>query len=238
MSQSKALAGRTALITGASRGIGAAIARLYAREGAHVVLLARTQSGLEAVDDAIRAEGGSATLIPFDLKKLAELEALGPLIAERFGKLDIFVANAGILGTLTPVSHSKMKEWSDAFTVNVTANVQLIRTLDPLLRASDAGRAIFTITDSDPSAYWGIYGVSKMATRQLALTYANETRQTNLRVNLVHPGAVNTGLLSAAFPGGYQGNDLRQPDDVAPLFLKLALPSCDLHGETLTAKNL
>lgn len=234
----KPLDGRIALITGASRGIGAAVAKAYAKAGAHVVLLARTQKDLEKVDDEIRSLGGTATLVPFDLRKLDELEALGPMLDQRFGRLDIFVANAGILGTLTPVAHSKMKEWADAFTVNVTANVQLIRTLDPLLRASDAGRAIFVVTDTDPSPFWGVYGVSKMATRQLALTYAAETAQTNLKVNLVHPGAVATELLHQAFPGGYQGDDLLRPEDVAPLFVDLAQPSCARHGEIVTPAEL
>ena len=238
MSSDKPLEGRVALITGASRGIGAAVAKAYAKAGAHVVLLARTQQDLEKIDDEIRSQGGTATLVPFDLRKLEELEALGPMLDQKFGRLDIFVANAGILGTLTPVAHSKMKEWADALTVNVTANVQLIRTLDPLLRASDAGRAIFVTTDTDPSPFWGVYGVSKMAARQMALTYAAETVQTNLRVNLIHPGAVATQLLHQAFPGGYQGDDLLKPEEITPLFIELAHPSCTRHGEIVTPDEL
>ena len=227
----KPLSGRIALVTGASRGIGAAVAKLYARNGAHVILLARTVSGLEAVDDQIRAEGGAATLIPYDLKKTVDLEALGPMIADRFGKLDIWVANAGILGTLTPLAHMKMKEFQDVMTVNVTANLQLIRTLDPLLRASDAGRAIFTVSGKglEATAYWGQYAVSKAAVIMMAETYAAECATTNVRVNMVRPGVVETEMLRAAYPGGYPGKTAT-PDDVAPIFLDLALPACKTQG--------
>lgn len=228
----KQLEGRIALITGASRGIGAAVARAYAAQGAHVVLMARSQAGLEEVDDAIRAAGGTATLMPFDLRKTDELEALGPTLVERFGRLDIFVANAGILGTLSPVSHTSLKDWRDVFSVNVMANVQLIRTLEPALKASDAGRAIFVITS--PKLYmmpfWGEYLASKTALTKIAETWAAETRQTSLRVNMISPGAVRTDLLSQAFPGGFQGR-ARVPDDVTPTFVELALPSCARHGE-------
>lgn len=229
---SKQLEGRIALITGASRGIGAAVARAYAAQGAHVVLMARSQSGLEEVDDAIRSAGGTATLMPFDLKKTDELEALGPTLVERFGRLDIFVANAGILGTLSPVSHSSLKDWRDVFAVNVTANVQLIRTLEPALRASDAGRAIFVI--ASPKLYmmpfWGEYLASKAALSKIAETWAAETRQTNLKINMISPGAVRTELLAQAFPGGFQGR-AHVPDDITPMFVELALPSCLQHGQ-------
>lgn len=229
----KPLAGRVALITGASKGIGAAVAKAYAAAGAHVVLLARDQQALEEVDDQIKSAGGSATLIPFDLRKLDELEMLGPLIDDRFKRLDILVANAGMISTLTPVAHSKMKDWADLMTVNVTANAQLIRTLDPLLRASDAGRAIFTVSGLGINAtpFYGAYGVSKAALIMLAQTYAAETAHTNLRVNMIRPGKVDTAMLASAYPGGYQGDDLRKPEDVAPLYVELALPSCIRHGE-------
>ncbi len=226
------LKGRVALITGASRGIGAAVAKAYAKAGAHVVLLARTVSGLEAVDDEIRSFGGQATLIPFDITKLDELEALGPIIDNRFGKLDVLVANAGMLGTLTPLAHGKMKEFQTVMTTNVTANLQLIRTCDPLLKASDAGRAIFVISGKGmkPEAYWGQYGISKAAVIALAQTYAAETVTTNIKVNMVRPGAVDTAMLSQAYPGGYTGV-MRQVDDVVPVFLDLASPNCKKHGE-------
>lgn len=231
---SKPLSGRIALVTGASRGIGAAVAKGLAEAGAHVILLARTTAALEEVDDEIRELGGTATLIPFDLKKTDELEALGPMIADRFGKLDIFVANAGILGTLTPVSHSSMKDWKDVFAVNVTANVQMIRTLEPLLKASDAGRAIFVVSGLGqvPHPYWGEYGVSKAAVIMLARIWAAETEKTSLRVNMIAPGAVRTELLAQAFPGGYQGK-AHQPDDVVPAFLELSSPACTRHGDLI-----
>ena len=237
MSAEQPLAGRVALITGASRGIGAAVAKAYAKAGAHVVLLARTTAGLEKIDDEIGSIGGKATLIPFDLKKLDELEVLGPMLADRFGRLDILVANAGQLGTLSPLAHAKMKDWADLTTVNVTANAQLIRTLDPLLRASDAGRAIFVggQVGVKPFAYWGPYAATKAALMMLAQTYAAETLKTALRVNVVAPGATNTDMLAQAFPGGYQGKDLRQPDDLVPTFLELALPACTRHGEVISA---
>lgn len=233
------LSNRVALITGASRGIGAAVAKLFAREGAHVILLARSKSALEEVDDAIRAEGGQATLMPFDLSKIDELEALGPTIMERFGKLDILVANAGLLGELTPVSHSRMKDWTKTYTTNVLANVQMIRTLEPLLKASDAGCAIVTGSGMGitPKAFGGQYGVSKAAVMFLYQTWAEETRQTNLRVNIVRPGAVDTDMLRQVFPGGYQGADLRTVEQVAPLFLELALPDCTRHGEIVRPED-
>lgn len=231
----KNLEGRVALITGASRGIGAAVAKALAREGAHVVLMARSTKGLEEVDDAIRAEGGTATLMPFDLKKIDELEALGPTLLERFGRLDIFIANAGILGKKTLASHSKVKDWQDIWTVNVLANVQLIRTLEPLLKASDAGRAVFTGSGMgiNPSPFFGQYGTSKAAMMFIAQTWAAETKHTNLRINIVRPGAVDTAMLKNVFPGGYQGDDIRSPDEIAPLFVELCLPSCSHHGEII-----
>lgn len=237
---SKKLQGRVALVTGASRGIGAEVAKLYAREGAHVILLARSKDGLEAVDDAIRADGGQSTLMPFDLNKIDELEALGPTIMARFGKLDIWVANAGIMSELRPVSHSKIKDWNNSMTVNVTANVQMIRTLEPLLKASDAGRAIFTGSGLGVNAtpFFGPYGVSKAAEMFLAQSWASETKHTSIRINIVRPGAVDTDMLRQAFPGGYQGKDLRSPAQVAPLFLELALPSCTRHGEIVRPEDM
>lgn len=228
----KPLQGKIALITGASRGIGAAVAEGYAKAGAHVVLLARGQRNLEKIDDRIQKIGGTATLVPFDLTQIDELEALGPLIDNKFGKLDILVANAGILGKLTPVSHSPIKDWKDAYTTNVLANVQLIRTLDPLLKNSKAGRAIFVGSGLgiDAVPYYGSYGMSKAAVIHLARTYAAESANSNLRVNIVRPGAVDTAMLAHAFPGGYQGDDLRQPEDLIPLFIHLASEECQENG--------
>jgi NAD(P)-dependent dehydrogenase (short-subunit alcohol dehydrogenase family) len=229
------LSGKYALITGASRGIGAAVAKAYAKAGAHVILLARTVGGLEEVDDAIKAEGGQATLMPLDLRKLDEIDKIGPTIAERFGALDIFVGNAGMLGTLGPLPHSKAKEWQQVMDINVNANFRLIRTLDPLLRASSAGRAIFVtsgIGNTVQMAYWGSYAVSKAALRAMAMTYAEETRKTNLRVNMISPGPVETAMLNEAFPGKLP-EATKKAEDTVPAFLDLASPDCVSHGEMI-----
>ena len=232
---SKVLEGRIALITGASRGIGAAVAKGLANAGAHVILLARTVGGLEEVDDDIRASGGKATLIPMDIAKLDEVDKLGPSILERFGKLDIFIGNAGILGPLTPSYLAAPKEFEKVMTVNLTANTRLIRTLDPLLRASDAGRAVFTTSALAEKvlAYWGPYSTSKAALNMFVKIYAAETEKTNMRVNLVNPGIVDTAMLRDAFPGGYQG-ETRKPEDLVDLYLRLASPFCKEHGEIVT----
>jgi NAD(P)-dependent dehydrogenase (short-subunit alcohol dehydrogenase family) len=227
------LKGRIALVTGASRGIGRAVAEAYAKAGAHVILTARTVGALEAVDDVIRAAGGQATIMPLDLRALDKIDALGPALADKFGKLDIFVGNAGILGPLTPLAHMTAKDWDNVMMVNVAANFRLIRTLDPLLRASDAGRVIFTgsSTYERPKAYWGAYRVSKAAVNMLAMTYAAETEQTKVRVNIVHPGSVKTQMLTDAYPGGYQGGDAAEIAEWVPTYLRLASPSLTEHGQ-------
>lgn len=232
------LSGKKALITGASRGIGAEVAKAYARAGAHVILVARTVGGLEALDDEIRAAGGTATLMPLDLGKLDDIDRLGPTLATRFGGLDILVANAGMLGTLAPVAHGTAMDWNKVLSLNYGANFRLIRTLDPMLRAAPAGRAIFTSSGlgERPLAYWGPYCVSKAALNMLAQVYAAETQKTNLRVNLVDPGTVDTAMLREAFPGGYQG-ETRKPADVTGVYLALAADACPHHGEILRASD-
>lgn len=231
------LSGRIALITGASRGIGAAVAKAYAKAGAHVVLLARTVGALEALDDEIRSAGGQATLIPMDLRDPEPLDNLGPLLMQKFGRLDIFVANAGMLGTLTPLPHQKAGEWEKVMNVNLNANFRLVRTLDPLLRASDAGRAIFvTSSAAEGRAYWGAYGISKAALEALARTWAAETEKTNLRVNMIDPGGVRTAMRAEAFPGEDK-DKLPVPEDIVPVFLDLASSECGVHGRILQCRD-
>lgn len=229
------LDGRIAVVTGASRGIGRAVALRYAAEGAHVIALARTVGALEELDDEIGKEGGSATLVPVDLNDLDKLEALGPSLYQRFGKVDIFVANAGGLGTIGPVSHHEPKLWEETFRINVHANFRLIRSLEPALRLSDAGRAIFVTSGAARrnTAYWGAYAASKAALETIALTWADELANTKVRVNLLSPGPIATRMRAAAFPGEDPAT-LRKPEDIAAAFVDLALPSCTRHGETVS----
>jgi len=197
------LLNRIALITGASRGIGRAVALAYAQEGAQVLLLAQSLPSLEKVDDEIRALGGKASLVPLDLANGKAIDALGPSLYERFGRLDVLVGNAAILGGLAPLPHIASANWERVFAVNVTANWRLIRTLDPLLRRSDAGRALFVSSGAarKHTPFWGGYGMAKAALESLALTYAAECATTKVRVNLLSPGAVRTGMRAQAMPG-------------------------------------
>jgi len=229
--QPQRLAGRLALVTGATRGIGRAVAIAYAREGAHPILVGRTTGALEEVDDEIRALGGSATLLTLDLKRHDKVDALGPTIYQRWQKLDILVGNAGVLGPLSPLGHVTAEAWDEVLEVNLTANWRLIRTLDPLLRRSDAGRAIFVSSGAAAStrAYWGPYSVSKAALEALAKTWAREVENTGVRVNLVNPGPTRTGMRARAFPGEDPAS-LKAPEDVAETFVRLAEPSCTDNG--------
>jgi NAD(P)-dependent dehydrogenase (short-subunit alcohol dehydrogenase family) len=225
------LHGRVALVTGASRGIGAATAIELGRLGAHVVLTARTQGGLEETDDAIREAGGSATLLPMDLQDTSSLDKIGPSIYTRFDRLDILVHAAGALGKLTPVSHILDGDWAEAMSVNLAATWRLIRSCAPVLAASDAGRAVF-VTDArarQPGAYWGTYGASKAGMEHLVLTWAAELRDTHLRVNLFDPGVVASRLRGNAMPGE-NPSTLPKPASVAPALAALCLPSETRHG--------
>ncbi|PZO87837.1 MAG: oxidoreductase [Micavibrio aeruginosavorus] len=232
------LEGKTALITGASRGIGAAVAKLLAKQGAHVILIARTIGGLEAVDDEIKSAGGRATLMPLDLFKLDELDALGPTLYQHFPKLDIFVGNAAMLGTLAPLGHLKPDEFQQVMNLNVMANYRLIRTLDPLIKAAPNGRAVFVTSGvtQDLRAYWGEYAVSKAALEALAKVYAAECANTNVKVNILDPGRVRTAMRAQAYPG--ENPELRpMPDEIAPHFLKLVGDDCTMNGETLAVPS-
>jgi NAD(P)-dependent dehydrogenase (short-subunit alcohol dehydrogenase family) len=224
---------RIALVTGASRGIGRAVALRLAREGAHVLLLSRDLGALGRVDDAIRKIGGTASLIELDLTDGKKIDALGPSLYERFGKLDVFVGNAAILGGLRPLVHIPSEIWDRVLAVNLTANWRLIRTLDPLLRRSDAGRVIF-VTSSHVAhsgrAYWAPYSVSKAALESLAKTYANETADSPIKVNLVDPGATATRMRAEAYPGEDQ-KTLQTPEQVAETVVQLALPETEATGE-------
>jgi NAD(P)-dependent dehydrogenase (short-subunit alcohol dehydrogenase family) len=224
---------RVALVTGASRGIGAALAVELARLGAHCVLLARTQGGLEETDDAIRAATGrGATLLPIDLQKQEkDLDMLGPSIVERFGRLDILVHNAGALSKLTPVAHIEPRDWAETVAVNLTAAWRLIRTCDPPLRASDAGRAVFLTTGRvlRPKAYWGMYGATKAGMEHLVMTWAQEVATTKLRVNLADPGVVATKMRALAMPGEDPAT-LPKPEDIAPALAALCLPAETRHA--------
>ena len=228
------LEGAVALVTGASRGIGAACAIELARRGAHVVLLARTQGGLEDTDDAIRAAGGTATLAPQDLAEGAALDPLGPSLYARFGRLDILVHAAGALGTLTPVGHITPKDWDAVMAVNLSAAWRLIRTCAPVLQAAPAGRAVF-LTDSraaDPRAYWGAYGASKAGLDHLVKTWAHEARSLPLRINLFDPGPVATRLRNKAMPGEDPAT-IAAPTDVAASVADLCMPHEARHGEVV-----
>ena len=226
------LAGRIALVTGASRGIGYATALALAKAGAHVVAVARTVGGLEELDDAIKAAGGAATLVPLDLKDYAGIDRLGLALRERFGRLDVLVGNAGILGPLSPLDQVEAKAWDDVMAVNVTANWRLIHALDRLLRLSDAGRVVFISSGvaARALAYWGPYAVSKAALEALARTYAAETATSNVRVNLFTPGPIRTSMRAQAMPGE-DPMTLETPEKVAGKIVELCLPSVQESGK-------
>lgn len=223
---------RIALITGASRGLGAAAAVAYAREGAHCVLVARTVGGLEAIDDQIKAAGGTATLVPLDITDGAGIDRLGAALYERFGRLDVLLGNAGLLGTLSPMGHIEPAIFEKVMAVNVTANWRLIRSMDPLLRRSDAGRAIFVTSGVTRRVipYWGAYAASKAALEMLAGIYAAEIEHTKIRVNLYNPGATRTGMRKEAFPGE-NPESLPPPEAHGEGLIQLALPSCTMNGQ-------
>jgi NAD(P)-dependent dehydrogenase (short-subunit alcohol dehydrogenase family) len=232
------LKGRIALVTGASRGIGRAVALGLAKAGAHVIITARSLAALEALDDEIQNAGGSATLLQLDLKKGDRVDQLGPTLFQRWKHIDILVANAGILGPLSPLGHVTEDGFVTTIDINLTANWRLIRTLEPLLKQSDAGRAIFLTSGaaSGKYAYWGPYAASKAGLAALVKTWAAELESTNVRANLINPGAVRTGMRAKAFPGE-DPMTLPAPEDLVPMFLELASPACKRNGEIINYRE-
>lgn len=229
---SRPLADRIALVTGASRGIGAAVALELARAGAHVVAVARTVGGLEELDDRIKSAGSSATLVPLDMKDSDGIARLALALNERYQRLDVLIGNAGILGTLSPLSHYEPKDWDNMLAVNVTANWQLIRCMDALLQRSEAGRAVFLTSGVAHTgrAYWGPYAASKAALEALVRTYASETVNTNVRANLFGPGPTRTRMYAGAFPG-VDPMTLPTPEEIAKAMLPLCLPGFTQSGK-------
>jgi NAD(P)-dependent dehydrogenase (short-subunit alcohol dehydrogenase family) len=226
---------RVALITGAARGLGAALAKRFAAEGAQLVLLSRDKEALEKLDDELRARGDGATLVPLDLRQFDQLDAMAVSLHQRFGRVDIFVSCAAALGHLAPAGHFEPALVQEVIDVNFTANWRLIRALDPLLRASPAGRAIFTtcIAARETEPYWAPYAASKAALEALVKSYAEEIAQTKLRVNLVDPGPMRTDLRFAAFPFE-EREKIKPPEDATEAFVTLAEASCT-HNGTLIA---
>ncbi len=226
------LANRLALVTGASRGIGYAAARALAKAGAHIVAVARTQGGLEELDDEIRKDGGSATLVPLSLTDTDGIARLGAALHERHGKLDILLGNAGVAGPSSPLGHIDLKPWNDVMAVNVTANFQLIRCMEPLLRQSDAGRAVFITSGaaSKAAAYRGPYAASKAALETLVRVWAHETATTPIRVNLFSPGPIRTRMRATVFPGE-DPMTLDTPEQAAEFIVPMCAPEWTETGK-------
>ncbi|HEV2300709.1 MAG TPA: SDR family NAD(P)-dependent oxidoreductase [Stellaceae bacterium] len=230
------LAGKVALVTGASRGIGAAVALRFAGEGAHLVLAARTPGALEEVDDTVRKAGGSATLVPVDLADQAKIDDIAAALFERWGRLDILVGNAAEAGDFSPLGHIDPEVWRQILDLDLTANWRLIRAMDPLLRRAPAGRAIFVTCAGArrPLAYGGAYAVAKAGLEALVRIYAQEIASTSVRANLVDPGVTRTRLRARGFPGE-DPTTLKAPEDATEPFLALALPDCTRNGELVLA---
>jgi len=226
------LASRIALVTGASRGIGHATARALARAGAHVIAVARTQGGLEELDDAIRKDGGTATLVPLGLTDFDGIARLGAALHQRHGKLDILVGNAGVAGPSSPLGHIDLKPWNEVIAVNLTANFQLIRCMEPLLRKSDAGRAVFLTSGAanQATAYLGPYAVSKAALETLVRVWAHETASTPMRVNLFSPGPIRTRMRASVYPGE-DPMSLDTPEQAAEFIVPMCAPEWSESGK-------
>ncbi|MCK5424706.1 MAG: SDR family NAD(P)-dependent oxidoreductase [Emcibacter sp.] len=232
----KDLEGKVALVTGATRGIGAGVTLALARAGAHIIMVGRTTGALEEMDDAVQELGAEATLVPLDLMDSDGIDRLGAHVASTWGRLDILIGNAGILGPISPLGHIKPKDWDQLIATNVTANYRLIRSFDPLLKASEAGRAIFVTSTVAEScrAYWGGYATTKAALNCMVKTYANEiANNTNIKANIINPGPIRTGMRSSAMPGE-DPQTLDTPHDIAPLFVKMSLPDFQANGEIIS----
>lgn len=229
---------RIALVTGATRGFGRAISLELARTGTHVIITGRTLGALEELDDEIKALGGHATLLRLDMRNGELIDQLGPSLLERWGKLDAFIANAALLGPLSPLGHVTADTWDQVIDINLNANWRLLRTLDPLLRRSPAARVVVVSSGaaSGRNAYWGPYAVSKAGLEALAHTYAAEVVNTNIRVNIANPGAMRTAMRAKAFPGE-DANTLPDPQDVAPMIAALASPACMRHDERISFRE-
>ncbi|OSQ44916.1 SDR family NAD(P)-dependent oxidoreductase [Thalassospira alkalitolerans] len=236
MSALKRLEGRVALVTGASHGIGRAVAKRFAAEGAEVIALGRNVGALEELDDEVRAEGGKLVLLPMDLTMYEKIDAMGASLFERFGKLDIVVGNAGLLGELAPVGHIDTQVFENTYATNVTANFRLIRSVDKLLRLSDAGRAIFVTSNASAKgrAFWGLYASTKAALESLVLSYAQEVEETPLRVNLINPGRIRTKMRAEAYPGE-DPETLPTAESITDVFVDLAARDCTRHAEIVDA---
>ena len=232
------LDGRIALVTGASRGIGYFLAKGLAKAGAHVIAVARTQGGLEELDDEIKSAGGSATLVPLDLADMAGIDRLGGAIHERWGKLDILFANAAVLGVIAPIGHVEAKVFERVMQINVTATWRLIRAVDPLMKASDAGRAILMSSSlgTRTKPFWGPYAASKAAVETLGRTWAQENQNSPLRVNMADPGATRTAMRAQAVPGEDPAA-LPSPESVAEKLLALASPELTETGKLFVARQ-
>jgi len=234
----KRLSGKIALVTGASRGLGRAISLALARDGAHVIISGRTTGALEELDDEIAKFGGTATILALDLRNGDKLDQLGPSLYQRWQHLDIFVANAAILGPLSPLAHVTADAWASVMETNLTANWRLIRTLNPLLQRAEAGRVLFVTSRAahGKNAYWGPYAIAKAGLEALASTYAAEIESTPIRVATLDPGAMSTGMRAKAFPGE-DAATLPAPEDVAPLAVKLVLPTSHSNGELVRYRD-
>ena len=232
------LEGRIALVTGASRGIGRAASLALAEAGAHIIAVARTVGGLEELDDAIQGKGGTATLVPLDLKDYAGIDRMGAAIFERWGKLDILLANAGILGVLTPLTHLAPKVWDEVIAVNLTSNWRLIRSLDQLLRLSDAGRGLFVSSAAAVKnmPFWGAYAISKAALDTMVKTYAGELTGTTVKVNLLYPGPTRTAMRAKAMPGE-DPMSLPAPEELCPLIIEMLSADYVENGEVVTFRR-